>query len=581
MKKIILFIVLIFPALSSQAQTFYSEDFSAGIPAGWTNVDISGNNILWRTTTTGSLNTNVIVDTLLNPVGTSAANGYLIIDSDSAGQGITEDALLTTSPINCSAHPNVHLVFNEYFAQYLSSTATVSVSNDNVTFTDFHLAHAGLTTNQGTPNPNFVDVDITAIAGGQSTVYIRFNYHGSWDYWWFIDDVQLYESPAVDLAVTSVEKLNSEYTLIPFQQATTLTLSAEVKNNGALASVGGSALFEVINIGTAQTVFSESIALPSIAVGAFLSVSPVSNFIPSSAGNFKSRLTVTIASDANAGNDMMESLPTELSDSVYARDDNTFAGTQGIGVGPGEDAITGQNFMVNTTDALTSITFFMGDGFGASASGTPVYFTIHPQANDSVEPIEATVTAVSDTIYFTPGMIPPGGAYYTVSLQGGPVSLSPGLYYVGIHETDTILTIGYSNAIFTPGAVWVHWNSIPSPPAVNGWARAEDFTLQLAYMIRANFGPAPNGISEINGSASLAAFPNPASDVLFLKMNGNFRDKDFDVSITNMLGQEKFNGKWDGTGVMGIDVKNYAHGIYFVSARNGDSIVTMKFIVAE
>src|SRR6188768_3630065 len=115
MQKHLLLIIILFGSLAVKGQTFFTEDFASGIPLGWTNVENSGNNILWRVTTTGASNGNVSVDTVLNNAGTTAANGYLIIDSDSAGQSLIQDAVLTTTAINCSAHGSVHLTFNQYF----------------------------------------------------------------------------------------------------------------------------------------------------------------------------------------------------------------------------------------------------------------------------------------------------------------------------------------------------------------------------------------------------------------------------------------------------------------------------------
>jgi len=574
MKRVILLIVFLIPVIMLKAQTFFSEDFASGIPAGWTNVDNSGNNVLWRTTTTGSMNPGIAVDSTLNPVGTSAVNGYLIIDSDSAGQLLTEDAVLTTAGINCNGHSSVHLSFNEYFAQYLVSTGDVYVSNDNVSWTLVHSAHTGLGLNQGTPNPNSVDVDITALAANQSSVYVRFAYHGEWDYWWFVDDVQLFEPPAIDLAATSIEKLNDEYTLIPLSQATALTLSAQVTNNGSAATTGGTALYEVVNAGSAISVFSENINLPGIAAGTSQIIVPSAGFIPSSPGGYYSRLTISIAGDANSANDILASDTVLISDTTYARDDNSFAGTQGIGVGPGEDAITGQNFRVNSTDDLTSITFFMGDNFGAAVNGTPVYFTVHPQLDSLTQPDESTVSAVSDTILFTPGMIPVGGAYYTVQVQGGSAQLTPGLYYVGIHETDSILTIGYSNAIYSPGAVWVHWNSF-------GWARAEDLTVQIAYMIRANFGTAPNGIVETPTTDVLRIFPNPSKGKIFLRFPGKPAGETFSIKIFNALGQQKYSGEWKREEETSIDLSCISGGVYNVVVSSSQFFISKKIILTE
>jgi hypothetical protein len=580
-KNLLLVIFLLFIFQETKSQIFFSEDFASGIPLGWNNVDASGNNILWRRTTSGAQNGGTLMDSVLNPTGTTAPNGYLIIDSDSAGQSATEDSYLTTSAINCTGHMFVHLSFNEYFAQYLASTGTVSVSNDNVTWTDVHLAHDSLGTNQGTPNPNLIDVDITSVAANQATVYIRFYYHGEWDYWWFVDDVNLFEPPPTDLAVMHLDKLNSEYTLIPFGQATTLDMDVTISNIGSSTAIGGTALFEIINTTTTQTVFSENMNLASIASGSSQTLSPSAAFTPASAGTYKSQITVSIAGDATSGNNFLESDPISLSDTVYARDDGNFAGTQGIGVGPAEEPAFGQNFKVNVTGNLSSITFFMDDGFGAQPAGTPVYFTIHPQMDNNTPPDANTVLATSDTILFTPGMIPASGAYYTVNIHGGLVQLQPGLYFISMHETDSILTIGYSNSIYSPGAVWAHWVSIPSPPAVNGWAKAEDFTNQIAYMIRANFGGGPTGIFNPDASVSFSVYPNPAKKYLYLSRNNGSDKESVFVSVSNITGQEVFKGEWEDSNRYSIDVEKFTRGLYSVVLYSADTYVSKLVLVID
>jgi len=580
MKKNLLFTILFFVAITGKGQVFFSEDFGSGIPGGWTNIDQSGNNILWRVTTTGSHNGSALVDSLLNPAGTTAANGYLIMDSDSAGQAFTEDSYLTTAAINCTSHSNVHLLFNEYFAQYLASTGIVSVSNDNVNWTVVHQAHLGLQLNESTPNPYAVDLDITSVAGGQATVYVRFYYHGEWDYWWYVDDLQLYEAPPTDLSSFDIKNLNNEYTLIPFVQATNLTLQGTVKNIGSASATGGTVLFEVVNTTSSQTVFSETINLPVITSGSLQTVTPTTAFVPTSAGSYISRITVSIAGDGNSGNNMMESAPLELSDSVYARDDDNFAGTLGIGAGPGQDAIMGQNFRVNTTDNLSSITFFMDEGFAVQPNGTPVYFTVHSQTDSTINPDGSNALAYSDTILFTPGMIPSGGAYYTVPIQGGAVQLFPGLYFIGIHETDSELTIGYSNAIFTPYAVWVHWSTIP-PPAVNGWAPAEAFSSEVAYMIRANFGNGSVGLENIQNDISLFVYPNPVSEKVYVRLSGFEEKSPCNYKLFDMQGRIKSEGELEQNKTHQIDLNNKASGIYNLVVYTSKGVVTKKITVVE
>jgi len=183
---------------------FYTEDFAAGFPGSWLNIDNgSVANVLWRYTLTGTANP-FPFDNFLDTAATSAENGYMIFDSDSAGGGGGEDASIITDAIDCSARTNVHLTFNEYFAQYNVSMGIVSVSNDGTTWTDVHHAEAGLGADQTTANPYALDIDISTVAAGQATVYIQFRWIGDFEYFWMVDDIGLYEVAATDGGVTNI-----------------------------------------------------------------------------------------------------------------------------------------------------------------------------------------------------------------------------------------------------------------------------------------------------------------------------------------------------------------------------------------
>lgn len=211
---------------STQTVPFYSEDFSAGLPGTWQNVDNgSPANVLWRYTTTGAMN-GFPFDNFLNATGTSAANGYMIFDSDSAAASGGEDASLITGPIDCSSKANVHLTFNEYFAQFNVSQGIVWISNDGSTWTDIHHAEAGLGTDQTTSNPFAQDIDITPYAAGQATVYIQFEWIGEFEYFWMVDDVAMYEIAAADGGITNITSPVSSCALL----SSTETVTIEIKN---------------------------------------------------------------------------------------------------------------------------------------------------------------------------------------------------------------------------------------------------------------------------------------------------------------------------------------------------------------
>jgi len=185
----LLFALVVFSAIGASAQTtIYSQNFSgAGLPAGWQNIDNATGGKWARKTSAHSF------------ASSTASNGFYIFDSDAAGNdNKAEDADLITATINCSANNFVALQFEQYFQQYATSEGTVSVSTDGTTWTSVY------TVNKTTANPEIVTINITNIAANQATVYLKFNYIGNYDYWWAIDDIKLFEPPAYDISVETV-----------------------------------------------------------------------------------------------------------------------------------------------------------------------------------------------------------------------------------------------------------------------------------------------------------------------------------------------------------------------------------------
>jgi hypothetical protein len=194
------------PGLHTDGISFYSQDFAGGIPAGWQTVDSSGSQLNWQWTLTGASELpGTLSDSSLSTSGTTASNGYIIFDSD-AGQGTfgTENSWLVSTAINAAGKTNVHLTFNEFFAQFNASTGVVWVSNDSVNWVDVFHAENGLSTDMATPNPDAQDIDISAIADNQPKVYIAFQWTGWWDYYWMVDDITLYSVPSEDVGIIDI-----------------------------------------------------------------------------------------------------------------------------------------------------------------------------------------------------------------------------------------------------------------------------------------------------------------------------------------------------------------------------------------
>ncbi len=162
----------------------FTEDFTGQqLPANWQNIDNNGDTLYWQFDNPGEREI----------TGAGFDSDFAILDSDNYGNGAAQDADLITPPIDCSGVDYVNLAFDQSFRDYSGSAGTLSVSNNGTDWTDVYVVEA----DSGYPNPAVhVEFDISAVAAGQSTVYIKWNYVGDWAYWWAIDNVSVTEGSA-------------------------------------------------------------------------------------------------------------------------------------------------------------------------------------------------------------------------------------------------------------------------------------------------------------------------------------------------------------------------------------------------
>ncbi len=155
----------------------YSQDFSAGaLPNCWENIDNEGSGQVWQFNNPGGITFNA----------TSAANGFAILDSDNYGSGNSQNADLITPSLDLSAASGVTLNFEHYFKSYSGSSGSLYYSvNGGSSWT---LIQTWTTT---TSDPEIFSQDLSSQLVGQSNVKFKWNYTGSWGYYWAIDDIEI------------------------------------------------------------------------------------------------------------------------------------------------------------------------------------------------------------------------------------------------------------------------------------------------------------------------------------------------------------------------------------------------------
>ena len=164
----------IFTTVCSTYGPPFTESYSnVTIPNCWSQVDHQGNGQLWQFgTITGS--------------GVPVLSGnYAYLNSNGYGSGNSQNADLISPIIDLSIYASVYLKFNHYFRVKTASTATLSYSIDNgANWTQIQQWTAS------TANPASFNQVITGV-GGQSQVRFKWNFSGSNEYYWAIDDITI------------------------------------------------------------------------------------------------------------------------------------------------------------------------------------------------------------------------------------------------------------------------------------------------------------------------------------------------------------------------------------------------------
>jgi len=473
-----------------------TQDFSSTTfpPSGWTMNIVTGT-LGW------SRGVGPQTYATFSTINTTAANGYAIVNSDGCG-GLcgSEQTILKTPAVNCIGHSYVWLKFNNYFIQFGNSTAVVEVSNDNNNWIAVHSAHTGLAQNQATPNPQFVDVNISPYAANQATVYVRFKWTGNYDYYWFVDDVEIYSKNPYDVALHSAVNPN-EYSVVPFSHynGNTIPLTATAKNVGGAGISGVKVNFKIYNSTNNNLLHSaQSNTSGPVLAGSTVDLTASPFTIPQTPASYKIEYIVSMMQqDSNSSNDTLYRY-FSITDTIYARDEAYFTNTLdgSLGIAAGGTAHIGQNFTLTTADKLSRVRFYVtGPAVGDSA--TMYLYSTLPDGTPS------TVLAQSTPYIFTVA----GAQWITLQFSTGTLSLNAGTYCIALldHHTTDNIGLGYNDRNFTPSKAWVKVNA-------NAWQKTEDLGFPCSYVIRPYFVCA--GYKPFIQPSTNAAFCTGASTTL-------------------------------------------------------------------
>ena len=582
----------------------WSEDFDLGFPLGWSTHSVNTQGGLatcpWAWTTDGTWgywNTNNATSPSNELTSTTASNGFLISDTDSAnhysyGQpsGTTYEYIesyFTTNSIDLSLHPAVSLEFEHLFRyNNLGNTSftppTVYVSSDSINWTPF-LVNGGVANNTQSNNPESEIINITSVAGSQATVYLRFGWV-SRCYYWMVDDINLIKTPDHQLICTEeviggwwlgyqgpVGGLGQDYSFYPLSQASAnpYTFEGVLKNNGAVTQ---SATLKVeVEDGSGINLFSGSSVPLILASGEQDTIAASSQFTPTAIGSYT--VIIYAESDSAGAGIIMNYTDTAtkmsvVTEHIYGKDFNLTDGSwrlNRINPQPGGFEVS-SNYDIYSDVDLYSVDVHISDW---SIPGANIYVAIYEEDVDPAN--DPILLDQSDDYTITQADL---GAWVTIPFISPQTLTSATKMYriavgANLHPTDSVgVDVSGDGAFSADGLLdkdAILTNSTSGPR----W-----YTIGDIPMLRMNFNPISTGI-EVNKENIFNVYPNPTNGLITIEIEDALK---YELLIFNVLGQSVYTNLISGIN-NNIDLSHLDKGVYTIELKEGNDVYSEKVIL--
>lgn len=536
--------------------TIWSNDFSNA--GDWVFDNTSTPFLNWCLTTAAD----TIPVTGLNPaLFTTVNNGFAFINSDAQGQNGAQNANMTfTGTIDCSAYPNVSMVFEQSYRTYLDTRIVRVSNNGGINWTDFIITDGTEPTAQNTANPDLASVNISSVAGGQASVMIQLNYQGNWGWYWAIDDIKIIETDQYDLKLQSIQ-FGTDGPFgkrLPYYQVPN-TQVAPIYFGGIAQNIGVQNISDALFTSNINALYSGASAPTPIAAATGDTLWCSTSFTPSTT-NATHSVQFGVASsqtEIDMTNNTQPNINIAVNDFIYARDKGSILG--GI-------FNTGQGFEVGPVfDIFNNATLYGIDGFiGLTAvEGAEIFAKLY-----YVNPTTGDFDFVDESL---PYIIVAGdqGQKHTFGLQA-PQPLMAG-------ESYLVVVGSYGDGGATNDLV-VATSGGAAPSTVFYY----DYTDQTWYytssscMVRMNFDQAA-GIQVNTDESHFQIWPNPSHDHFTLHTNAPYHGE---VRVFDVTGKPIISETMDGN-ELDISVQNLVDGIYFVTLQEDNTYTTKKLIVKK
>ena len=552
----------------------------------------------------------------INPI--ESANGYYaMLDSDAYGgeEGgtETEDAWLTMADaVDCSNLDNVIVEFDTWYRSWTYEKCWLVVSTDGTFPTDLtpdteadpangiYEIFPGISGDGGADlgdNPTTKRINISEVAGGQSQVWVRFNFTGTWGYAWFIDRVCVAEQPADDIelayGVVTHNGTGEEYGRVPTSQVgDAVTCGAGVYNFGVNSQSNVTVEMDVVNSlgyptlsdiwdeqdmyewdGTEYVSISGPVASDQNVY--FEKEVEIDSSVPADT------YTSTFTASSEGDNDGGDNYGNNTSVREFAFTDNLYS-TDGIDV-YSNPSITrmGTGSFTDATDGFIMMSYY-DISEGTNVAGATIMLDSYAYSTPLTVAGGELVVALRDTVGMAVGTtfaaentILESSDFYLVTQDdvdngfitvpfSSPVYLAPDAYFISVemysngNQTDiyilddeTVPQPAYMSMIYIPGD--------------------QAYTNGTAAAIRMITGDSVGLEEEISG---LNVYPNPSNGIVNIEIEGN---QTFLVQVNDVVGklisEENINSNTT------LNLQDLEKGVYFVTVSDSKTSNTTKIII--
>ena len=568
----------------------WESDFSN--PSEWThNYDPTTCDLEWEVGTGLMAEGPAAISTIES---TTAGNGFAMIDSDeyggATGGSCVEDSWLQTADsIDLTTYSNVVVEFETWYRRWNYERPYLVVSTDGVTWPEL----TPDTDISGMPNvfdlwPDFPDatsldqnptlmrVNISAVAGNQPKVWIRFHWTGTWGYAWFIDDVKVVEQPANDLvtdyAYISHNGTGDEYGRIPQSQLLSdFAVGGGFYNFGYVDQNNCVATLDVVD-GASASVMA---ATANYAI-AYSDSSYAMDEVATPSGALATGLyegSLVVSSDEEGSGAGTFGNNTYLRNFMVTEDRYSI---DGIGLHPaGYENVgsLGTNSFTDAEDGFMMLTYYdvsqtvaiMGLEIllsSATVPGGTIICSIHDTtdvlADDVTLPLEQTDVIDILQSHVDAGMI-------TVMFDD-PFEATPNGYYAGVEmfSNTSANDIRILNDLTVPQPALTSLIFIPNDAVyTNGNAAA------IRLITADNVG-----INEVGQLDGVSVYPNPSNGIVNVKFT---QSENYTIDVVNVLGELVHTSTTNSN--TSIDLNDFGAGVFMVRVSTDDAAFVERVIV--